>query len=349
VIRGTMNVAKQLIAAISLCSAAFSVLSGCAPDSTALFVASHAHQIRERQDDAAYQGDAMAQAYDCLGLLESAKIPGRSADAPLAQVIGKRLLRISDLGHESWAGWGLPAGRILPPCLQPGSWDAFQDGTCNAPGAKYGFQGYLAGSCLLGLYERTQDATYLDPVRSFVDGYWTFGAEARADEETSFTFSYSADPNDRGRFTRGVNAMLGALVARLYADTGERRYFSRALAVGEAERAENRRGNFGYLSSLDPAWRASPSVEAGRIENHLPFTAVALEDLSLSLGGDRFHEDAVAIFSVWADCKNAVCLKSQCGSWSGDPARCVDSYTFAFCLMPVRAAFAAYCQQAVSA
>ena len=128
-------------------------------------------------------------------------------------------------------------------------------------------------------------------------------------------FPYSNSRNDRGRYVRNTNALMGMAFAWVSRATEDTSATETIRGVLRAEHRETMRHNLGYYGSDDPRFRADPAKEAALIDNHVPYVAKALLDMGRLVGDTNAVSEGVAMMHAWASC---------------DPSRCRSSNNVAF-------------------
>lgn len=275
-------------------------------------------------------------AYDCLAALalySSGKMPG---ELERAAADAEKLISMQTKDVNQRFGWSylLDETEKTKKCGHPGALDAFGDGTCNPPGTPYMIQTGYAIACLAQLSIATGDAAYLTSARKAVADSWEMGTTLPGCKEC-FNYWYSYHPNDRNRYVRNTNLIMGYGLAWLYAATGDASYKERALSIARAEHREINAGNFGYFGIDDPRFRANPKVESQRIENHIPHQVKALKDISALLGSPSAVKDAETMLEAFLNCTNERCRPDNCKAWAV-PIACKATATIAPCILADR-------------
>jgi len=292
--------------------------------------------------------DPAVAAQSCLAF---AALEERTRDGtflPQLTELANALVANRDRSNEGRVGWGFSPKR--PPgrgCKNPGEFDAFGDGTCNAANTKYAFETGLAAMCLVRTYLTTGDTHYLDTATSALDDSWDVGT-APAGCPNCFYYWYSYDANDLGRYVRNTNVLMGAAAAWLWKATGVSKYRERAEQVVASERREYKAANGGYYGIDDLRYRADPKGEAQRVENHVPWISKGLLDIARNLDDQPIVDLALAIQNSWQNCSSAVTCKENCALWAADASRCRESATASPCFFKnVSANLASLCEAAM--
>jgi len=281
-------------------------------------------------------------ALDCLGAAELARFCGAPAVARVA-ADADALVALSDPAHMGKAGWSLPINDTKKSCDGPGSAVTFET-TCNPAGTIFMFETGLALTCLGKAYGFTHKPEYLALAREAVDATWTAGG-ATPSCPNCFTYWYSLNPADTGRFVRNTNALMGMGLAALYADGHDARYLARLTEIANAERTEMAARNFGYYGIADPLQRRDPAQERRRIENHVPYVAKGLYEIGVALGDPVAQGEAAKLMDVWMNCQGGDCGRYACAQWGADPHRCMVTQTAAPCFFARRSdVFKSACQ-----
>ena len=259
-----------------------------------------------------------------------------------------QLIARANMDADGRVGWGLPDKGSFRTCRGPGSWDPFNKGTCNPGGTSYMYETGLAATCLARAGLVTGDRTYVDFARRVLSGSRSLGTALKGCRDC-FTYWYSYHPNDRGRFVRNTNALMGMAHAWAYAATGEEHFAERAREVANALMLDLERKNFGYFAIQDPKYRASPRRESRSIDNHEIWIAKSLVDMGHALGSDRLIEAAVEVMDRWRGCDTPQCRSAPCGAWGPDYRKCPGNYPLGPCfLRSVSPKYAEICAQTTS-
>lgn len=275
--------------------------------------------------------DHAALAQSCLALVAAeerlATDMYRSALVKLADA----LVREKDLNGDGRIGWGVPTDRERHrDCPEEGMLDAFGDGSCNPQNTDYAFQTGLAVMCLARAYLSTGEASFRQVAVEALDSSWGVGATPAACPKC-FYYWYSYHQNDRNRYVRNTNALMGAAAAWVWKVTGIEKYRKRALSVAAAEHRELTADNMGYFGIDDPKYRDNPARESRRIENHVPWVAKSLHDIGMLLKNGQIIEDGLRVQDSWQFCDNQRTCQKGCEIWAADPKYCTKSVTLSPC------------------
>jgi len=274
----------------------------------------------------------LAFADDCLASIARY---GQGAEGLLrrARADGDELVRLATLDANKRNGWPFNqrATEASKKCGQPGSLDAFSDGTCNPPETPYMLQTGYAVACLAQLYITTGEAKYVQAARKALSDSWNLGVSASGCRDC-FYYWYSYHPNDLNRYVRNTNVAMGLGIAWMYAATGDPAYRDRALAIAKAEHYEIQSGNFGYFGADDPKFRANPKLESQGIENHIPHQVKGLKDIGKLLDNAQALSDAKVLLDSFLICKNERCRPNNCLVWAAPPS-CRATATIAPCIL----------------
>ena len=277
--------------------------------------------------------DPLAFAYDCLASLALYSQERSGGGLKRAVTAADKLISMQAVDDNQRLGWSYLQEKTekTKKCGQPGALDAFGDGTCNPPGTPYMIQTGYGIACLAQLSIATGDTKYLTSAKKAVADSWKLGTNLPGCKECYY-YWYSYHPNDRNRYVRNTNLIMGYGLAWLYAATGNASYRERALSIAQAEHREIVAGNFGYFGIDDPKYRANPKMESQRIENHIPHQVKALKDISALLGTPSAAKDAVTMLDAFLNCTNERCRPDNCKSWAA-PVACKATATIAPCIL----------------
>jgi hypothetical protein len=286
--------------------------------------------------------NALEDALDCLGVAELARVLGGAATARVS-ADADALTALSDPAHTGKAGWGLPMDDTAKSCDGPGSAITFET-ECNPAGTIFMFQTGLVLTCLGKAYGLTHKPDYLTTAQKAVDASWNAGG-ASPGCPNCFTYWYSLNAADVGRYVRNTNVLMGMGLAALFASTHDPRYAERLGAIANAEHAELAAHNFGYYGIADSRQRRDPARERRRIENHVPYVAKGLYDVGVAIGDPLAQAQAAQLMEVWMTCRGGDCGRLTCAQWGADPNRCMATQTAAPCFLARRSdAFKSACQ-----
>jgi hypothetical protein len=285
---------------------------------------------------------------DCLGAAELARLIGAPAAARVA-ADADALLALSDPAHTGKAGWALPIADTAKNCDGPGSAITFET-ICNPAGTIFMFETGLALTCLGKAYGLTHKSEYLEAAQKAIDAGWNAGGAA-PNCPNCFSYWYSLNAADAGRFVRNTNALMGMGLAAVYAQTHDARYAERFTQIANAERVEMAAHNFGYYGIADRLQKQDPAYERRRIENHVPYVAKGLYEVGAALGDSGAEDEAAKLMQVWMTCAGADCGRLDCAHWGADPNRCMVTQTAAPCFFarrgePFKSACQAYLDKA---
>lgn len=275
--------------------------------------------------------NAALVALTCLATAASLRLHADDSTRDQLKELADKLVESRDLNADGNVGWGLwPRRPLHRSCAEQGAADSFGTGRCNPPLTEYAFQTGLAAMCLARTTLLTGDETYSQIARRAVLDALPNG-ETPPGCKHCFYFMYSLERNDRGRFVRNVNVLMGAAAAWSWKATGDQQLLDVALRVVDTERWEDEAGNRGYFGIGDPQFRSAPQRESQRIENHVPWVAKGL----LDIGRLTATQSAVALGRKaqwsWQHCKSAWTCERGCAIVGSDPERCSESATFSPC------------------
>ncbi len=279
--------------------------------------------------------DPLAVAYDCLASLApdtgepATQLAHARADGDRLAVLRKQ----DDHGHSGW-GYVERLTEKASKCHAAGSLDAFSDGSCNPPETPYMIQTGYAVACLAQLSIATKDPQFLNLAGKAIADSWNSGTTVPGCKNC-FYYWYSYHQNDKNRYVRNTNLIMGLGVAWMYAATGDAKYRERALAIAQAEDREIRAGNYGYFGIDDPRYLANPRFEAERIENHLPHQVKALKDIGILLVNRQAIANSQVILDAFLNCNNQRCRPDNCKAWAA-PVSCAATATIAPCILADR-------------
>jgi hypothetical protein len=251
--------------------------------------------------------------YTCLAATALADTGDQGAQATAkaaADVVMRKLIG----GPASPRGWGYEGTEN---CAGPGSSDAFGDGTCNAGDTAYAFQTGLAATCLARATVATGDPAYARIAKAVLIR-WGRAADRPCPACVQFQPSDSA--NDRGRAIRNTNALMGMAAAWTFTATGDAEMRRLARGVAATEAREAAAGNVGYLSVADRDFKANPSRQGRRLENHYPFIAKGLLDIGALTRDPRSRALGRRAMADWMACRGADCSRLPCTTWAAGPA-----------------------------
>ena len=264
--------------------------------------------------------------WDCLAATELAAAGDARAAARLRLIVPGLLRNMVASASGGPMGWtaSISDARRCP----AGGYDAFGDGSCNAPNTVYAFQTGLGIACLARASVPLRDPKLLQTASQVLSS-WQVLALPKAPCAHCLYFPTSSSANDAGRYVRNMNVFMAFGAASLGA-TGDAPAMQLARSAMASELAEQARGNKGYLGVLDPQWIRS-KTEADRIENHAASIAVLSRQMAALTGDAAFERHALAVWQDWAFCANDRCRNAACSYWAADPARCQATHTAAHC------------------
>ncbi len=264
-------------------------------------------------------------AWDCIALAALMQRGEERAANPLREIASNLE---SQLIVRAGVTLGWPARASSPRCAN-GGYDAFNDGSCNAPDTTYAFQTGLAMACLAEAGSLLKTPRLVQLAQA-VDDQWRRRLLPKAPCADCSYFPISDNVNDAGRYVRNMNVFMGFGEAAVYAaDRSDARRKAAAQALG-SDMAEVGQGNRGYLGRLDRAFVAE-KAESDRIENHSAAVAMIALRSSQLLGEPRLANHGLEVWRTWAHCNNDRCRKSDCNYWAGDPAKCQATVSGAHC------------------
>lgn len=169
---------------------------------------------------------------------------------------------VATMPRWSGDGWGLRE-----------SWDAFSDGTTNPASTAYAFQTGLVLWCfadaarVLASRQPQRAAQLLTKARAVLTEYGErsyvsvsrVGSKSCSASNPCGHFYYSRSANDRGRFVKNTNVLMGAAsfaLGRAAALPPTGTLMARANASVRSQVYEVTQGNFGYLGRSDRGWSA---------------------------------------------------------------------------------------------
>jgi hypothetical protein len=292
--------------------------------------------------------NALQDSLDCLGADELARLIGAPAAARVA-ADADALLALSDPVHSGKAGWALPVEDTAKNCDGPGSAITFET-VCNPAGTIFMFETGLALTCLGKANGLTHKPEYLEAAQKAIDAGWNAGG-AYPNCPNCFSYWYSLNPADVGRYVRNTNVLMGMGLAAVYADTHDAHYAERLTQIANAERVETDAHNFGYYGIADQRQRRNPAKERRLIENHVPYVAKGLYEVGVAIGDSVAQDEAARLMQVWMNCDGGDCGRLDCAHWGADPNRCMVTQTAAPCFFakrgePFKSACQAYLDKA---
>jgi hypothetical protein len=286
--------------------------------------------------------DPTAYSHDCNAALAIASRGHNTAAVERARRMAEKLVEMSDWDHTGVYGWIFDPQRFDNyDCGQPGAMRTYHNTTCNPRGTRYMWQTGNALVCLAKAAIATGDKRYSKAAELAVKSSWNTGIRP-SDCPNCFFYWYSYAPNDRGRYVRNSNALMGAGIAWLWVATGDDRYRQRALQVANAEKREFRAGNQGYYGIDDVEYRDNPADRADYIDNHVSTVVKMDYDLAVLLNRPDLMLDVVKLWSRWNTCDNKRCLSKPC-LYTGAAPSCQSSYTFTPCILAKQSPAAAAC------
>lgn len=273
----------------------------------------------------------LAIAQDCLGAM--ARYRGGEVRA-LAEATAdaERLLFLYTKDGSGLRGWPYAQELTLAAqkCGVAGSIDAFSDGTCNPPETPYMIQTGYSVTCLAQVAAVTKSKKYLELAVAAIEDSWGLGVtDVTCDGSYDYWYSYSA--NDRGRFVRNTNAIMGIGLLSLYGATSNARYRQRALAIAKAEHCEIQARNFGYFGIRDPRYAKDPQRESRRIENHIVHQIKFLQLVGANAGSAEAANDSKRLLDEFLTCSEPQCRPDNCAKWAVPP-ECRASASVAPCM-----------------
>lgn len=243
--------------------------------------------------------DPLALAYDCLMSL-TLQVQGVSGALERAIKSGEHLVRLMSIDKAGKAGWSytrVPT-KASSKCGEPGSLDAFSDGTCNPSETPYMIQTGYAMAALAQLTLVTGEKRFLDSAVKAAGDSWNFGIIPKGCSDCFF-YWYSYHPNDYGRYVRNTNLIMALGLAWLYVATGNESYRERVLAVTREEVYEVRRGNFGYYGVNDPRYPAKSVPD----DRHVVHQIKALKDIGILLNQPQLLDSAERLLNSFLESK----------------------------------------------
>ncbi|MBF9234989.1 hypothetical protein [Microvirga alba] len=284
-----------------------------------------------------------ALATDCLFAAEMVK-QGDKRFTPYLQARVDALLKLAAQDENGSLTWSRRKQDNDPKRCSNGGFDAFGDGTCDAPGTPYAFQSGLALACL----GRAADVLKKPDLLRLGSGgvsYWSKHAAILPACGNCVYFWSSGNANDSIRFIRNTNIYLSLGTAAVAQTDRDWMLVKRSIA---SETFERRNGNQGYLSALDPEWQQKPT-ERARTENHMAGMAAALLAIHNLRGDPEALDLARWNYKTWAGCNSSDCASNNCSFWSGNPTQCRTSTTFVHCTFrQVDPAAKGLCELAIS-
>jgi hypothetical protein len=276
--------------------------------------------------------EPVVQAQTCLSLAAGVGRPGGERYRSGLVEVADRLVEGKDLNGDGLIGWGISPRKVPSRgCPFPGMIDAFSDGTCNEANTEYMFETGLATMCLARAYLVTGERRFLQVAEQALESSWNLGVHPDACPEC-FYYWYSYHPNDRGRFVRNTNALMGASAAWVWKADGNPRYRKRAEEIAAAEIREGAGGNYGYFGLDDPQYKRDYAKESQRMENHIPWITKSMLDIGRILGNSRTRGQGNGVQRAWQECRGSswTCTAS-CEAYAADPKRCRESVTGSPC------------------
>ncbi len=242
-----------------------------------------------------------------------------------------RLIELSDLAGDGKPGWSVDPGLTRNNnCAGPGTLRPFNHPACNPRYTKYMFETAFAIACLSKATLLTHDQRYLNAAREAIAASWSIGTNVH-ECPGCFYYWYSYSPNDKDRYVRNTNALMGMAVAWAWMASHDDRYRQRAQAIAATELREMMARNNGYFGMDDVRFRKDPSAEAQYFENHAADVIKADFDLSVILNDAALLTSTEKYWQKWQGCTNARCARG-CNVW-GAPISCQNSYTFTPCVL----------------
>ena len=289
--------------------------------------------------------DAGSAAWDCLAAVSAKSVAPQITKAKMTAA-ADYLVETGTQGGAGRVGWGYDQTIVGKGCKASGELSTFSHAICNPAQTHYAFESGLAITCLARAYEVTRNQSYLATAKQAMHAWSDLGSNAK-DCPTCFTYWYSDQSGDRGRYVRNSNVLMGMANAWLFHATGENGYRDRAQAVANAERRELAAGNYGYFGIDDERYAKDPQGESQRIENHVPYVAKGLFDIGRVLKDPQITNASATAMRAWMACDNARCRSRDCQVWAAQPGQCQMNVTLAPCfLSSLGSPFRQYCVQA---
>jgi len=277
------------------------------------------------------KNDPSVQAESCLALIALGQLSPSPEITSAARTLADRLVDMRDLNQDGKVGWGIAATAAPGPgCKQPGEFDAFADGTCNAANREYMFETGLVSMCLARMSIVTKDMRYALVAARALDDSWDMGTVPAACP-SCFYYWYSYDQNDINRYVQNSNVLMGAAAAWVAEATGQIKYRIRARAVARSEEREVDAGNFNYFG-IDDATHQRQSVNKTRaLENHLAWVGKSLLDMGRLLDDAETLRDGIMVQSAWQRCGVDSSCARNCSVNASDADKCRESATASPC------------------
>lgn len=254
-------------------------------------------------------------AYACLSTIASARQPNRRS-LQVAADVADRLLITEIYTEGPSRGWGYE-GRAN--CNGPGTADAFGDGSCNAATTAYAFQTGLAITCLARATISTRDVHYAELGQRILR-YWASLTTTPC--PSCIYFPYSDSVNDRNRYVRNTNVLMGMAAAWLYRATEHQYFADLAIGVLESEAREMRLNNTGYFGVDDPRYASLTKRPSKQMDNHYIYISKGLWDIGHVMKNGTALSLARKALVQWVTCTGADCSRLSCKQWSGNSTQC---------------------------
>lgn len=199
---------------------------------------------------------------------------------------------------------------------------------CAGPATVYAFQTGLGLACLARAGRLLQRSAYLAAAKD-VMAYWGQRRQPEAPCPACIVFAASDSAADAERYVRNQNLFMAFGAAELGNAAGDATLTQTARQALDADIAERKAGNRGFLMRPDPIWR-SRAGEADRIENHAASMALLLAQSAGPLGPNAAQQ-ALTVYRDWAGCDNQRCKTEGCRYWAGNAGLCQATATAAHC------------------
>ncbi len=266
--------------------------------------------------------------WDCLAavaLVRAGDVRAKDRVEAIAQALAAQA--VVDSATKRVQGW---RATLASAQCKNGGFDAFGDGTCNAPDTTYAFQTGLAIACLAQASDALRRPEWLRLAGEAMD-HWRERRLPGGVCEGCVYFATSDSAYDAARYVRNMNMFMAFGAASLGAVRGDRELMDLAAKAARSDVAERTDGNRGYLGRLDPQWKAR-ATERDRIEDHSAAVALLALDMGRTLpAGQSFVEHGTTVWGDWAGCDNDRCRTAGCGYWAGDARTCQGTFTATHC------------------
>jgi hypothetical protein len=296
------------------------------PEALQTRVAALANSLRKERGEKAMAGrSANSLAIECLTAAELYARGDKAVESSLRQSATALAEQAIDGGKKP--AWGREDAEERSLKCPAGGFDHFGDGTCDPAGTAYAFQSGLATACVVRAGKLLGDARLKDFGQRALD-FWKPKSSLPRECNGCRYFWASDVQADSHRFVRNTSQFIALPFA--IAEGGSGRTPSIVDESLKAEAWERSKGNRGYLSALDPQWKAK-ATEADRIENHAAAVGVLLRGVAFETGSAQAADLALWNYETWARCGNERCVKTGCKYWAGNPQQCAVTATYAHC------------------